>query len=116
MDETAINNAVPSETSIVEETTIPAETPSPTPEVEETPSSLEIHFIDVGQGDAMLIRCDGHNMLIDGGLPTQSSQIYSYLGKLDIDHLDFIIASHRHEDHVGGVSAALHCVTVVDAL
>lgn len=116
VDDTAINIAVPSETSMVEETSTPEETPSPTPEVEEIPSSLELHFIDVGQGDAILVRCDGHNMMIDGGLPAQSSKIYSYLGKLDIDHLDYIVASHGHADHVGGLSAALNRVTVDTAL
>ena len=71
-------------------------------------STFEVHFLDVGQGDAELIICDDHAMLIDGGSNSEAQFIYSYLDKLDIDYLDIIIATHAHEDHVGGLSAALN--------
>lgn len=70
--------------------------------------SLELHFIDVGQGDAALILCDGHAMLIDGGTPKNSSRIYHYLQTHEIKHLDYIIATHPHDDHVGGLAGALN--------
>lgn len=73
---------------------------------------LAIHYIDVGQGDAILIRCEGSTMLIDGGTPESSSRIVAYLKKHGIKHLDFIIASHAHEDHAGGLSGALHACTI----
>ena len=75
-------------------------------------SMFEAHFIDVGQADATLLLCDDKTMLIDGGNPEDSNLIVSYLKKLDIKHLDYLICSHAHDDHVGGLSGALSVVTV----
>ncbi len=75
-------------------------------------STFEIHFIDVGQGDAALVLCDGETMLIDGGEPGDSDLIYTYLTKQGIDHLSYIVATHGHSDHVGGLSGALNAATV----
>lgn len=72
------------------------------------PSTFSILFIDVNQGDAALVECDGHHMLIDGGDKSNSSKIYTILKDKEITHLDFIIASHAHEDHVGGLAGALN--------
>lgn len=75
-------------------------------------SSIAVHFIDVGQADATLIICDGETMLIDGGNAADSNLIYTYLQKNSITHLDYVVASHAHEDHVGGLSGALSYATV----
>ena len=77
-----------------------------------TNGTLEVHFIDVGQADASLVICDGISMLIDGGNAGDSSLIYSYLKKKGIDHLDYIINTHPHEDHVGGLAGALNYASV----
>ena len=95
----------------------PALEPTTEPEQEETTvavhdSSFEIHFIDVGQADAALVLCDGRAMLIDGGNADDSSLMYSYLKKLNITHLDYVIGTHAHEDHIGGLSGALNYATV----
>ena len=66
-----------------------------------------IHFIDVGQGQCVLISSDGHNMLIDGGEREYSSKIISYIENLDIDKLDYVIATHPHSDHIGGLSGVI---------
>ncbi len=79
-------------------------------------SGFEIHFIDVGEGDAALVLCEGHAMLVDGGPASASSLIYSYLKKLGIDRLDYIVCSHPHEDHVGGLAGALNYATADAAL
>lgn len=74
-------------------------------------AELTVAFLDVGQGDATFINCDGAAMLIDGG-PTSASQfIFSYL-KSHTERLDYMIATHPHEDHVGGLAAALNAVPV----
>ena len=74
-------------------------------------ADLSVHYIDVGQGDAALIICDGKAMLVDGG-PTSASQlIYSYL-RQNVTSLEYIIATHPHEDHIGGLAAALNAVPV----
>lgn len=75
-------------------------------------SSFEIHFLDVGQADAALVLCDNEAMLIDGGNAEDSSLIYSYLKTHSINHLEYIICTHPHEDHVGGLSGALNYATV----
>lgn len=75
-------------------------------------SSFQVHFIDVGQADAALVLCDGKAMLIDGGNAPDSDLIYTYLKKHAITHLDYIISTHAHEDHVGGLSGALQYATV----
>lgn len=79
-------------------------------------SSFEVHFIDVGQGDAALILCDDKAMLIDGGEASESSKIYSYLKSTGIDYLDYIVATHAHSDHIGGLSGALNYAKVGTAL
>lgn len=73
-------------------------------------ASFQIHFIDVGQADAALILCDGEAMLIDGGNAADSQIMYSYLQKLNITHLDYVIGTHAHEDHIGGIPGALQFV------
>lgn len=79
-------------------------------------SYFEVHYIDVGQADAALVLCDGESMLIDGGNASDSNLIAAYLKKLNIETLDYIICSHAHEDHVGGLSGALSVVKVKNVL
>ena len=78
-------------------------------------SSLEVHFIDVGQADSILIICDGKAMMVDGGNAEDSSLIYTYLKNRGITTLEYIVCSHPHEDHVGGLSGALNYVTAKKA-
>lgn len=75
-------------------------------------STFEVHFIDVGEGDASLIICDGEAMLIDGGEPAQSSKIFSYLKENKVDRIKYLVATHGHSDHIGGLSAALNYASV----
>lgn len=75
-------------------------------------SIFEIHFFDVGETDSSLAACDGHYMLIDGGYPGSSRFLYAYLEAHDITHLEYIICTHAHENHVGGLSGALNYATV----
>ena len=74
-------------------------------------SSFEVHYLDVGQADAALVLCDDKTMLIDGGNPGDSSLIAAYLKKHSISHLDYVICSHAHDDHVGGLPGALSVAT-----
>lgn len=74
---------------------------------EEKPSILSITYLDVGQGNSVFIECDDYYMLIDGGKSDQSSKIYSFLEKKDIEKLDFVVATNTSEENVGGLAAAL---------
>ncbi len=100
----------------ITEPTEPEETQTE-PEVTTPPTipnsgGFTVHFIDVGQADAALVICGGKTMLIDGGNTGDSNLIYSYLSQRGITHLDYIVATHGHEDHVGGLSGALNYATV----
>lgn len=80
--------------------------PSPTPS-----QHLEVHFINVGQGDSIFIRTpDGSTALIDGG-PTSSNTL-SYLQRYGVTRLDAVIATHPHEDHIGGLVAVLNTLPI----
>lgn len=70
--------------------------------------TLEVHFLDVGQGDAALLLCGGEAMLIDGGNVEDSSLVAAYLKAHEVTYLDYIVCTHAHEDHVGGLSGALN--------
>ena len=75
-------------------------------------STFEVHYLDVGQGDCSLVLCDGHAMLIDGGEASESSKVYAYLKAHGLNHLDYMVATHAHSDHIGGLSGALNYATV----
>lgn len=67
--------------------------------------SAQVYFIDVGQGDCeLIVSDDGSTVLIDSGEEEYSPVVLRYLGSLGIDHLDFIIATHPHSDHIGGLA------------
>lgn len=69
---------------------------------------LEVHFIDVGQGDSTLVIQGEHSMLIDGGTNESYTVIEEYLKSHGIEKLDYIIATHPHEDHIGGLDDVIN--------
>ena len=68
-------------------------------------SSLQIHFIDVGQGDSILIDFGQNEMLIDGG--EKSSGVVDYINSYVEGPLEVIVATHPHADHIGGLIKVL---------
>ncbi len=65
---------------------------------------LELRFLDVGQGDAILVREGGKTALIDAG---SGAGILTQLRALGVDTIDLLVASHNHSDHIGGMTAVL---------
>jgi competence protein ComEC len=66
-------------------------------------SNLSVHIIDVGQADSIFIYCDGSTMLIDAGTNTAGPTVENYLKAYDITELNYLVATHPHEDHIGGM-------------
>lgn len=73
---------------------------------------LTVHFLDVGQGNAVLAESQGRYMLIDGGARESSSFVVSYLKQQNIDTLDYVLLSHFDEDHLAGAVGALYNFSV----
>jgi len=66
-------------------------------------SELEVYFIDVGQGDCILIRTPGYkHVLIDTGKRNYASNVINYLEGLSVGTISAFIATHPHSDHIGG--------------
>lgn len=70
------------------------------------------HFIDVGQGDCTLIVCDNEYMLVDAGEAAYGEDVLNYLSEMGIKNLDYVVATHPHSDHIGGLNEVLENVTV----
>ena len=63
---------------------------------------LEVHYIDVGQGSATLLKSGRHAMLIDTGDSDQGTKIQLYLTKQGVENLDYLVLTHPDADHIGG--------------
>ena len=75
----------------------------------ESASTLTVHFIDVGQGDSILVQTpEGNTMLIDGGPKSSGSSLVSYLKNQGIGKIDLIVSTHPHEDHIGGLVSVIN--------
>lgn len=79
------------------------------------PAGLEIHVIDVGKADAILIRCQGHAGLIDTGAGGDGEDVADYLLRHGVKELEFVLLSHNDSDHIGGLPTVLGEL-VVDTL
>lgn len=84
--------------------------------VTEETSNVTVHYIDVGQGDSIFIDTSNEDVLIDGGPPEASVTILNYLGSLNITRIHLMIATHVHEDHIGGLVDVLNSTINVDEI
>ncbi|WP_320936038.1 ComEC/Rec2 family competence protein [Enterocloster lavalensis] len=70
-------------------------------------AGLTVHFIDVGQGDSILAESDGRFMLVDAGENDQADTVVSYLEGHGVETLDYVIGTHPHSDHIGGLDKVI---------
>jgi competence protein ComEC len=69
---------------------------------------LRVHFLDVGQGDCILVQFpNGQNMLVDAGKNDSAGTIIEYLQAMGITSLDYLVGTHPHEDHIGSLDQVI---------
>ena len=73
---------------------------------------VRVHFIDVGQGDCILIEGSGESVLIDAGENDQGDEVLGYLSAAGIEDIDLAVGTHPHSDHIGGMDTVLEGITV----
>lgn len=71
-----------------------------------------VTFLDVGQGNAIVVHSNDEYMLVDGGDRGSSSFVVSYLQQLGVESLSYIVSSHYDSDHINGIIGALHVFDV----
>ncbi|MGG7195710.1 ComEC/Rec2 family competence protein [Clostridium butyricum] len=76
------------------------------------PNLMYVHYINVDQGDAILIQVNNKNLLIDSGPKSHKKQLVKFLNNLNISKLDYVIATHPHEDHIGNMNTVLNSYKV----
>lgn len=69
---------------------------------------IKIHFIDVGQGDSILVQSAGETLLIDAGENNMGDRVVAYLDSLGITTLNYVIGTHPHSDHIGGLDVVIN--------
>ncbi len=75
-------------------------------------TDLQIHYIDVGQADSILITNNNHSMLIDAGNNEDGEKLVNYLKSLNITNIDYVVGTHPHEDHIGGLDDIINNLNV----
>lgn len=77
-------------------------------EVETSQGILEVHFVDVGQGAAQIIKTPNNKvMVIDGGNNDDEDDMVAYLNELGVKKVDILIGTHPDADHIGGIDAVI---------
>ncbi|CAG9622484.1 ComEC/Rec2 family competence protein [Sutcliffiella rhizosphaerae] len=76
-------------------------------------SNLQVHFIDVGQGDSILVKLpNGQNMLVDAGDNHYGSTVVNYLRNQNVSRLDYVVGTHPHADHIGGLDDVINTFSI----
>lgn len=74
---------------------------------------LQIQYLDAGQADATLIRLpNGQTMLIDAGGNATADRLVEYIAKQGVKRIDFLIGTHPHEDHIGGLDKVIEAFDI----
>lgn len=77
-----------------------------------TDSSAIVHIINVGQGSSALVQCGETGILIDAGERDYGSTVVKYLKDAGIKKLEYVVASHPHSDHIGGLTDVMDAFPV----
>ena len=77
---------------------------------------IQVHFLDVGQGDAALINDGEFEILIDAGVSAEGTKVVQYLSDYVDGDLDVVVASHEDADHIGGLPAVFDAYTIEEVV
>ena len=97
----------PESVSTLQEEQTGQETGADSQEEQTGQDTLTVHFIDVGHGDAALITCGQHAMLVDCGKNIKGRMVSDYVREQGVDRLDYLILTHPDNDHIGGAPVIL---------
>ena len=75
-------------------------------------NDLTVHFINVGEGDSILLTCGGEAVLVDAGLKEKGPSVFAYLKRQGVNKLKYAIATHPHKDHIGGMSCIIDSMPI----
>ena len=89
---------------------------SPAPESTVVDGNAEISIIDVGQGDAILIKTASEAVLIDAGPGSSKNTLREYLTSRGVETIDYAIFTHPHEDHIGGAAMVMNDFAVKNVI
>lgn len=76
------------------------------------PNLMYVHYINVGQGDSILIQVNKKNLLIDSGPKSHKKPLIKYLKSLGVSTLDYVVATHPHDDHIGNMNTIIDTFNV----
>lgn len=82
------------------------------PGIAASSKNLTVNFINVGDGDSILLERGGYGMLIDAGSEEAADTVVKYIKSQKLNKLDFCIGTHPHEDHVGGLDSVINNFSV----
>ncbi|MDP4088089.1 MAG: ComEC/Rec2 family competence protein [Bacillota bacterium] len=87
-------------------------TTAASPAASDLKGELKVHFIDVGQADSILVQQGNAAMLVDGGNNEDGPGVKCYLEQQKITQLDYVVGTHAHEDHIGGLDTVINSFKV----
>lgn len=113
----SVSEAAPTNAPTPASEITPTAAPAPSDKINNTPTpagkaTVKLHFINIGQGDSILIEDNGHFMLIDAGINEKGTTVTKYLKKLGVKRLDYVIGTHPHNDHIGGLDTVINAFKV----
>jgi beta-lactamase superfamily II metal-dependent hydrolase len=92
-------------------------TPKPSPQPAPSGDELQVHMLDVGQGDSILIVAPGgKTVLVDAGVPGSGKVVVDAMKRYGLKQIDLMVATHAHADHIGGADEVLRATKVTSVL
>ena len=75
-------------------------------------AGIFVSYIDVGQGDSAFVSCGDDTLLIDAGVSSEGETVVDYLRSLGVTELDYVVCTHAHEDHCGGLDDVIEAFNI----